>query len=270
MHTAVLAVISIIVWSAVWAALPVKLAAIAGSAFVIIATLKKIFPSLGGWYAMALNIALSVCGVLMVATPQDFSNPNFWAGLMLTIASASGIQGVVKQATAPATLPGSDQKMQVGQGQTGNSGAIPQSRGGTTAALILCLALSFGLSGCGLRASTPPTAPAVLPTGAADQVDADTNKALRPAHDFAASISTDVISGKLKVTAGQQQALEQFNRSLNTADAAEKSYHGCMTAVVIPAPTSAGCGAMTLAVAVSTALQQWSVAVASAIPVAAK
>lgn len=228
--------------TAFWSALPVKLVAIAGSAYVIIAMLKRIFPAIGGWQSMALNVALNVAGSLMVAKPADFSDVNFWAGLMLSIASAAGIHGTVKAAMGGSTPP--DDKPATDPNLVPRDGPQMAIKSGVAMLLVLCMAMS--LTGC-LHTGSAATVPAPLPTGAVDQADATAYKTLRPAHDFAAHISADVQSGKLKLTATQVLAVTSLNRLLNVADQAEQSYHA-----------AGGGNQAALNTAVAAVLQSWS------------
>lgn len=214
--------------AAFWAVLPVKLVAIAGTVYVLVQALKQIFPSLGGWQSIALNVALSVTGVLAVAKPGDLESSTFWASLMITVASAAGIHGTVKS-VAERSLPQMD---------TSKAKML---------ALLFVFGLVLGLSGCGktVTATTPAVAPP-LPAGAVDAADAKANMALQPAHAFAASISADILSGKLATTPNQKLAMESLNRALNVADKAEITYHA-----------TGGGNQAALNAAVAAVLQAW-------------
>lgn len=100
----ILTMILVVVAAAFWAALPVKLIALAGLVYTVIQVLKEIVPSVTGWKALALNIVLSAAGALAIATPGELQTPAFWAGLLMTVASASGIHGTV-QAFKPVAPP---------------------------------------------------------------------------------------------------------------------------------------------------------------------
>lgn len=97
----------------------------------------------------------------------------------------------------------------------------------TLLAVVLSVTLSASLAfvlGCKtVKAGTP----AALPALAVDQTDATANEVLQAAHGFAASVSADVIAGKLVLTDSQKQGLVTLNKALNVADAAEIAYHGC-------------------------------------------
>lgn len=75
-----------------------------GASVVIYAALqaiKKVWPQVGGWWAIALNVALSILAVLVV-TPVD----QLWTtGTLIAIitagAAAAGIHGTVRSLSAP-------------------------------------------------------------------------------------------------------------------------------------------------------------------------
>lgn len=209
-----------IVWATVWSALPVKLVAISGTVYVLVAALKKIFPAISGPWSMLLNVLFSTASVLMVAKPGDLANPAFWASLMITVAGASGIHGTVKAATEPAdvpspsTLPQPQVAMKGGTGMTGNSSSMTSKLPMLFVAAILCMSLQ----GCAHTVTAPPP-------GAVNAIDGNANLVLQPIHAFLLSVSTDVQSGKLTLTATQREVLDTANKAANTADAAEIAYH---------------------------------------------
>lgn len=293
------ATLAVFVWATFWAALPVKLVAISGFVYVLLQAIKSKFPVITGKWAFLLNVAFTFVGVVSVAKPGDLESPNFWASLLLALASAAGIHGTVRSAAAKDPEPAKDTGLVpisgiAGAGFTDNNStrymaekqaynrkmAEQQAYGdtinaaekvmgdagaskGTTGLVIACiLAASLGLAGCvatGANATTPPnaTAPA-LPAGAVDQADATAFKILRPAHDFAGSISTDIISGKLKVTPDQQLAMQSLNKALNVADHAEQAYHN-----------AGGGSTAAMNTAVTAVLEAWTKASASILQVAA-
>lgn len=244
--------IAVIVATAFWAALPVKLVALSGVVYVLVAGIKKIFPALGGWQAVAINVALSVAGVLMVAKPGDLADPTFWASLMMTAAAAAGIHGTVRSATKdePAKntdVTGTVQVQDDVKASFSNEAAVKN-----ILSLMLVGVLMGSMLGCKpAAAGTPGTAPA-LPAGAVDQTDATAYQTLKPAHDFAASVSADVQSGKVTLTDSQKLALESLNRALNVADTAEQTYHN-----------AGGGNAAALNTAISATLQAWASAQAA-------
>jgi type IV pilus biogenesis protein CpaD/CtpE len=101
----------------------------------------------------------------------------------------------------------------------------------------LTLAVALPLAGCHVTASTPSTPPA----GAIDAVDGTASVTLRTLHAAVLSIDTDVMAGRIQLTASQLSALNTANRYLNAADRAEITYH--MT------PTSANGSTLSNAVA---------------------
>lgn len=204
--------LAIFVAAVFWSALPVKVVAIAGSVYILVQTLKTIFPALAGWYAIALNIAISATALISTSQPGDLKTTQFWAAMMLAVASAAGIHGTVRSAIA---------------------GLAPAPATQAQAAKLLVIAIllgGLGLAGCAgaLQGGTTPgattTAPP-LPAGAVDQADATAYQTLKPAHDFAESISADVVNGKLHPSATQSQAIIALNKALNVADHAEQTYH---------------------------------------------
>jgi hypothetical protein len=219
-----------IVLPATLATLPVKIIAIAGFAYILIAALKKAMPSINGWYALALNVAFSLAGTVMVAKPGDFSDPTFWATLIAIIASASGIQGTVKASMVPkaATDSATGNNPASGQGNASNTasmkGGAPGSGNiGSSGTLgLVVLFLCFALTGCKIGAATPPPPPAA---GAADAVDSHANQVLQTIHAFLAKVSADVLSGAITLTQAQRNILDTANKATNAADIAEQAYH---------------------------------------------
>lgn len=68
-----------------------------------------------------------------------------------------------------------------------------------------------------------------LPAGAVDSIDATANEILQPAHAFALTISTAVLSTDpnvhVELTPAQKNVLLILNKSLNVADKLEIAYH---------------------------------------------
>jgi hypothetical protein len=94
---------------AVQVALPpaAKVLAIVALVYPIIQGLKRIpaFTAfLTGWKAIALNVALSACGIL-IAVPADqlYTTPTFLA-LVTAILSAAGVHGTVSAMSTPQML----------------------------------------------------------------------------------------------------------------------------------------------------------------------
>jgi hypothetical protein len=248
-------ILAAIIWATFWSALPVKLVTIAGSVYVLLTILKRYFPAIGGKYAVAINFALTAVGIISVAKPDDLATPTFWASLMLTAASAAGIHGTVRSAANALDAPkvevdpfGRDYKAP----PTGQTPLVQKDRKNLVLLLVLASA-SIGLAGCvhSPTAATPGPAPA-LPSGAVDSADANAFKVLRPAHDFAASISADILSGKIQVSSSQRLAMESLNKALNVADHAEQNYH-----------KAGGGSAATMNTAITAVLEAWTKAQAA-------
>ena len=83
-----------------------KVLAISALVYALLQTVKKAFPALSGWWAVGLNIALSIVGAVIVV-PQDqlFSLATLTTLLTAGIAAAgaAGIHGTV-QNVAPAPV----------------------------------------------------------------------------------------------------------------------------------------------------------------------
>jgi hypothetical protein len=97
--------LAFITLAAFWSVLPVKLVAIAGVAYVLVQIVKRFFPAVTGPWAVALNVALSLTGVIAAAKPGDLEDPAFWSSLILTAASAAGIHGTVRSALQAKNAP---------------------------------------------------------------------------------------------------------------------------------------------------------------------
>lgn len=90
------------------AATAAKVLALSGSVYGILQVIKQVFPRLGGYWAIGLNIALSVLGALLVLPPDHLFSLQSFTTLMIagiTAAGAAGIHGTVP------TLPASVQKV---------------------------------------------------------------------------------------------------------------------------------------------------------------
>lgn len=91
---------------------------------------------------------------------------------------------------------------------------------------FLCMVLSLVCIFAGCKAVN---APAPLPIGAKDAIDANANEVLQAAHAFAAEISTDIQTTDparhIELTSTQKKVFETLNRSINLAAVAEQSYH---------------------------------------------
>jgi len=82
-----------------------KILGIATAVYAVLQVIKKIFPSVTGVWAFALNIALSVLGYLVTVPVTTLFSLDTLIGLLTVIAAAAGIHGTIKSATTPATPP---------------------------------------------------------------------------------------------------------------------------------------------------------------------
>jgi hypothetical protein len=86
------------------AALAAKVLAISAVVYAALQALKKAFPALSGWASVAINVALSVIGAVIVVPPdQLFSLTTLTTVLVggIAAAGAAGVHGTV-QNLAPA------------------------------------------------------------------------------------------------------------------------------------------------------------------------
>lgn len=83
------------------AAATTKILGIAAAVYAILQTAKKLFPSIGGSGALALNIGLSVLGFLVTVPASSLMSLDTLVGLITAIAASAGIHGTVKNLTAP-------------------------------------------------------------------------------------------------------------------------------------------------------------------------
>ena len=86
-----------------------KVLAIAGGVYAILQVVKKIFPSLTGWYALALNFALSALGFLVTIPTDQLLSINTLVGLLTAVAASAGIHGTVKN-LGPSSSPAPAEK----------------------------------------------------------------------------------------------------------------------------------------------------------------
>jgi hypothetical protein len=89
-----------------------KILGIAGGVYAVLQVAKKIFPSLAGPWALALNFALSVGGVLIAVPPDKLLSVDTLVSVLTAVAAAAGIHGTVKNvsdssSTSPAPTSGS-------------------------------------------------------------------------------------------------------------------------------------------------------------------
>jgi hypothetical protein len=79
-------------------ALSVKLAVVIPAVYAVLQVLKKIFPSIGGWGAVALNLGLTVVGILVTTPPDQYFTGATLAAIVTAALGAAGFHGTVKSA----------------------------------------------------------------------------------------------------------------------------------------------------------------------------
>ena len=82
-----------------------KILGVAGAVYAVLQVLKKIFPSLSGPWALALNIALSVGGVLVAVPPDQLLSVETLVTVLTSVAAAAGIHGTVKNLASGSASP---------------------------------------------------------------------------------------------------------------------------------------------------------------------
>jgi hypothetical protein len=98
-------VIAMLLAFALSTATSAKILGIAGAVYAVLQVAKKIFPSLSGWWALGLNFALSVLGVLVTVTPDNLFSVDTLMAVLTAIAASAGIHGTVKNLSAQASAP---------------------------------------------------------------------------------------------------------------------------------------------------------------------
>lgn len=71
-----------------------KVLAIMASVFAILQAAKKAFPALSGWYAVAINVAISVIGMLVVIPPDKLFSLETLTTAALALIAALGAAGI--------------------------------------------------------------------------------------------------------------------------------------------------------------------------------
>jgi hypothetical protein len=161
-------------WHTYLAEAPVRIIGIAGTITVLLQLLKRLFPTIGGWYAIAINVTLAVAGVLVFVSPEQFWAVATWAHVLEAALAAAGVHGTVKALTSgtdapnpagintdPLTPPG--QPWPTTSSKASNAPYIVPSPGGPTMkrtlpAIVLGISfLALSLSGCKQVTATAPT-----------------------------------------------------------------------------------------------------------------
>lgn len=71
-----------------------KVIGVMGAVYAILQALKKTFPALAGWYAVALNALLSIVGVLVVVPPERFFSLDTLTTAIIALITAMGAAGI--------------------------------------------------------------------------------------------------------------------------------------------------------------------------------
>jgi hypothetical protein len=74
----------------------VKALAIAAAIYPLLQLAKKLFPALGGPWAIALNIALAALGFVVTVPSAQLVSVDTLVGLITAVSAAAGIHGTVK------------------------------------------------------------------------------------------------------------------------------------------------------------------------------
>jgi hypothetical protein len=199
---------------------------LSATSYALLQALKRLVPGICGRNAVLYNGALNLLGVVALLPPDQVLTAHTLTLVLTATLTAAGFHGSVKTLTPPS------------EPQTGNDPS-PTS----TAAVALLILVLLPLAGC--RHQIKPPATPVLPAGAVDATDATANEVLQAAHAFASRVTVDALSGKLKLTSREKQAVGQFNVGLNAADAVEIEYHTCGVRRQID-PTEPACDAAVL------------------------
>lgn len=219
---------------------PTRMIAISASVLIVVQILKVAFPlTISGRVTVLINFVASIAGVFAGLDPAHFWSQTTLSQILVVFTAASGVHTITKTLAGQTT--NADPVL-----DTLNRPNLTRNAAGLVA--ILVMAGCLGVSGCGLRAATPATAPA-LPVGAADETDAHANDVLKTIEGFMKPIVRDIANGKLQATAGQKKAVNTLDGYYNRAVVAEKEYHYCMTVTAkvatlppaAPAPNAATC-----------------------------
>jgi hypothetical protein len=82
---------------------PAELIALAGFVYALIQLVKRQFPKVSGWWAIALNLALNLSGAVMIAQPGQVKTSGFWFQALLAAGSSAGLHGTVGSLNTPTT-----------------------------------------------------------------------------------------------------------------------------------------------------------------------
>lgn len=178
----------------------IKVLAVAGIVYGILQALKqpnKLTPYIKGWVAVALNVALSIFGVV-VATPADqLYTMATLETIIMTILAAAGIHGTITLAPQAAKK---------------------------TAIILACILLpGLALSGC--KPATNSTAPAAVAPGYQNATDQQLGEIIAGATGFYNRVQADIQAGKYQATSTEVTALNSFALTLNTAKIVYGQYH---------------------------------------------
>lgn len=181
---------------------PVRVIAVAGTVTILLQLIKRQFPTLGGWYAVAINAGLSIAGILAVTPPDQFWTVTTWGQVIQAIGVAAGIHGTAKALSSPSPAP---------------PASIPGVKNVAIAALISILML--GSTGCQSFERTTFQSLAAsqsLVNGAYEAYEARTITRTQTAHDLVekaraaqtAAVQAMVTYEQIKFAKGTQSALD--------------------------------------------------------------
>lgn len=106
----------------------VKLLAIGGSVYALLQVVKQVFP-VAGLGAVLLNVVLSIFGVVVVVRPEDLFSLSTLTAVGIAAITAAGAHGTIKSFA-------------------GSSGPTSNTTVRSGVAMLLCVALIGGITGC--------------------------------------------------------------------------------------------------------------------------
>ena len=220
------------VWHEFISQAPVRIIAIASVICVLLQAVKRFYPGLGGYWAIAVNLTLSTAGVLALTDPSQFWTINTAAHIFEAGLAAAGIHGTAKALSdrpldakptsgdpTPIFYPPSVANPAatfVGRIPAGISGADPQMKNPSvnpkSVLIFLVAALAFvGLCGCNTWERT------TFQTLSASKATIDQAQA-------------DYESGKIKQTAASFKAINDLKASQTAAVQAMVTYESIKAA----------------------------------------
>lgn len=209
MHLFAIALLPPNFWNTFAVDAPVKIIAIAGALCTLIQLVKIRVPQLGGYWAIGMNLVLSIAGVLSLTKPEDMLTLSTAANILVVALGGAGMHGTAK------LMGSSSYPVDI----------APRAPSLASRAILLTLLFVACVSVSGCMHNATAAAPPPLPIGAVDQTDAKANQTLQTIHAFSARVSGDILAGSVRLSSSQRLSLDRLNAGLNTADAAEQAYH---------------------------------------------